>query len=178
MTQGLMVAAGERGVIRLFALEMAPEHARFLSDPAAAAQMLGLDQLEPGQAEVIRLEDLDGLGLAGYLTEGCGIPTPTLAADLDRLQAQTGFVLLLRSRAFPRKPVTLSPDPRLRLLGHWQVPATDWTAPGPIETASARPFSAPRPAPRQVRARARLIGGALVVGVLALLALAVWWVLA
>ncbi len=45
----LTLSAGERGVIRLFALDMRPEEAKFLHEPGAADQVLGVSGLDPEQ---------------------------------------------------------------------------------------------------------------------------------
>ncbi|MCB1365782.1 MAG: hypothetical protein KDK02_16830 [Rhodobacteraceae bacterium] len=157
----LTARAGEKGIVRLFALDMAPEQARFLREPGAAAQALGLASLEPGQVDIFAVSDLDDLGLEGYLTEGAGIAPDRVAADRARLRALEGWVMVVRSPAFGGRAAQIRPQAGVRLIGVYAEPGTDWTSDGAIETASARPGGAgARPAPREARARSRRAGAA------------------
>ena len=72
--------------------------------------------------------DLGPIGLAGYLTEGCGIDPASLAADRDRLDTLTGWVLVLPSQAIPDRPATLSPQDGVTLIGTYAEPRTNWQA--------------------------------------------------
>jgi hypothetical protein len=158
MNDPLNVRVGERGVIRLFALNMPPEQVRFLAEsggePGAADQLLGLSGLDPEQIDIIAVDALDDLGLAGYLAEGCAVPKDQI--DRAQLRDVTGHVLLIRSRAFNNDAARLTPAPQLTLIATYCETQTDWSA-EPIETASARP----RLSPRAARSRATRIGFAL-----------------
>ncbi|MCI5096354.1 MAG: hypothetical protein MRY77_08580 [Rhodobacteraceae bacterium] len=160
MTEAIDIPLGERGAIRVFTLDMHPEQAKFLREPGALAQVLGLDAIDMDQVEIFPVEDLEDLGLEGYLAEGCNVPSEQIAADRDRLQAITGYVLLIRSRAFDGQAVTLTPAQSITLVARYTERGTDWQA-QPLQTASAAPFSAPRPSPREARAQARKIGATL-----------------
>ena len=137
----LAIAPHEHGVLRLFALDMRPQEAKFLREPGAVDQVLGVQGLDPAQIDIFPVSDLEDLGLFGYLSEGCGVSEDQL--DRNMLQAIDGWVMALRSAAFLGRSATLSPDPRLRLIGLFTEEATNWTG-GPIETDSAKPFSAPQ----------------------------------
>ncbi|NVO57889.1 hypothetical protein HW561_18990 [Rhodobacteraceae bacterium B1Z28] len=137
----LTVAPHEHGVVRLFALDMRPEEAKFLREPGAIDQLLGVAGLDPEQIDIFPVSDLEDLGLFGYLNEGCGISEDQL--DRDALQAIDGWVMVLRSAAFGGHAATLNPDPKLRLIGLYTEDATSWSG-GVIETDSAKPFSAPQ----------------------------------
>lgn len=137
----LSIAPHERGVIRLFALNMRPEEAKFLREPGAADQVLGVDGLDPGQIDIFPVSDLEDLGLFGYLNEGCGVSEDQL--DRAAFEAVEGWVLALRSAAFGGHAAMLRPDSRLRLIGLFTEEATNWTG-GPIAAESAKPFSAPQ----------------------------------
>ncbi|TDK43769.1 hypothetical protein [Antarcticimicrobium luteum] len=169
----LIVPEGEHGRIRVFALDMRPEQAEFLREPGAADQVLGLAGLDPAQIDVIRIADLEGLGLTGYLTEGCGLTEEQILPDRALLEGLEGYVLVLRSRAFQGAAAVLAPDPEVRLIASYDEPDTDWRA-EPVRSASAEPYSAPRSAPRAARARARRIGGGLFAVVMILIALLIW----
>lgn len=166
MSDPLEVKAGERRVIRLFGLDMPPEQARFLTEPGAVDQVLGVNGLDPGQIDIIKLADLEQLGLAGYLAEGCGVPQDQI--DRARLQDITGHVLLIRSQAFAGQAVRLKPAPQLTLIATYLEPATDWSA-QPFESVSARS----RPSPRAARSRAQRIGFSLFAVMMILILLAV-----
>lgn len=169
----LIVPAGEHGRIRVFALDLPPEQAEFLREPGAVDQMLGLAGLDSSQIDVIRLRDLEELGLTGYLTEGCGLPNELISADREMLDALQGYVLVLRSPAFGGKAAALAPQPGVRLIATYDEPGTDWRA-EPIRSDSARPYSAPRTSPRAARSRARRIGGGLFAVVMLLIVLVIW----
>jgi hypothetical protein len=154
MTDPLVVLANERGVIRLFALNMPPEQARFLAEPGAADQMLGVANLDPDQIDLIAIDDLEELGLTGYLIDGFAISSDQIYRA--KLKAITGYVLLVRSHAFYGQPATLQPAPELTLIATYQEPSTDWSA-EPMPTASAKP----RISPRAGRSEARRIGATL-----------------
>jgi hypothetical protein len=160
VTEAIDIPLGERGVIRVFSLDMPPEQAKFLREPGALAQVLGLESLDMAQVEIFPVEDLEDLGLAGYLAEGCNVPPDQIAADRDRLQAIAGYVLLIRSRAFDGQAVTLTPAQGITQVGRYTERGPDWQA-RPLHAASAAPFSAPRPSPREARAQARRIGATL-----------------
>jgi len=165
MSMAIPVPASERGVLRLFALDMAPEQARFLREPGAAAQVLGVGELDPENVDIFAINDLEDLGLEGYLSEGCGISADQIAPDRERLRGLTGWVMVVRSRAFGGRAVRLTPADSVALTATYNEPATDWSddrSAGPFDVESAKPNSGPgrglRRAPRADRNRARRIG--------------------
>lgn len=151
--KAIPLPAGEHGRIRVFSLSMSAEAAESLD----LAQALGIAPDDPTRVEIFPVSNLEGVGLAGYLVEGCGIPEAQVAPDRARLDALDGHVMLLFSRAFDG-PVTLTPAPELTLIGTYDEHRPETTAP-PIETESARPYTgAPRKSPRAVRAASRRAG--------------------
>lgn len=177
MSDPLDVRPGEARVVRLFHLDLPPEQIRFLRDePAALADILGVGTLDPVQADLLRLADLDDLGLSGYLTEGMGVPAAALVGDAARLDTLEGHALIVRSAAFDPGGQRLAPKPGVALIAHYGEPGPDWTATAPIRTQSAKasPNPAPRPSPRAARARARRIGGGVFAVVMLALALLLW----
>lgn len=178
MSDTLDIAPGETHVVRLFRLDMSPEQVRFLrDDPAALADILGLDQIDPAHADIIRLDDLEELGLSGYLVDGIGVDAAEIASDRARLDAMEGHVLVLLSRALGDSVTRLTPGSGVTLVATYRQVATDWSA-KPMQSDSARPGSGTRAAPRKERARSRRIGGAIfaaVMVVLVLIILAVIW---
>lgn len=159
MSDPLTVAAGERGLVRLFALDLPHEQAEFLREPGATQQLLGASDLDDSQIDVIRINDLEELGLSGYLVIGLGVPEDQIRADEAMLDGLKGYVLAVRSKAFKGQACDLTPDPRLDLIATYREKGADWGG-APMTAESAKPFSAAKPSPREERARARRIGGA------------------
>lgn len=172
----LSVKPGERGVIRIFALDLPPEHSEFLREPGAAGQLLGLETLDDTHVDIIRIKDLEELGLSGYLVEGIGLSPEQVAPDRRRLDALGGHVMVVRSNAFAGEEVELTPDPRLALVATFREPGTDWSG-RPMQSDSAKPFSAPKTAPRKARAEARRTGAALFAVVMTLIVLGLLWII-
>jgi len=169
MTDPLTIPAGERGVIRLFALDMPPQQARFLNEPGAAAQMLGVADLDPAQIDIINIAELAGVGLGEYLTQGCSVAPGQI--DQTALAAITGHVLLVRSRAFKGLAANLTPSPQLSLVATFTETPADWSA-KPRQAASLKP----RISPRVGRSQARRIGFSLFAVMMALIFALVLWV--
>jgi len=176
MSTSLTIPAAERHKLRLFQLDLPPEQIRFLREPGAVADLLGCDGLAESGIQLIRIEDLDALGLSGFLVQGCDIPEDQIAANTDALNTAYGTVLALASSAFQDRETTLCLPGKVRLIATLTEEPTDWSGSGPIKTPSALPGSAPRTAPRQARADARRIGG-IVFGVFMVLTLLVLWAL-
>ncbi len=168
------IQKGERGLIRLFALDLPPEQAEFLREPGAVAQMLGVSALDHDQIDVIRIVDLEELGLVGYLTTGLGVPADQIDPERAVLDGLRGHVLAIRSKAFAGQAMTLRPDPGLRLIATFREPGADWGA-QPLTASSAQPFSA-KPSPRAARNRARRIGATLFAAVMGLIILLLLWI--
>ena len=174
MTGVIEIPAGERGVIRVFDLDMVPEQARFMREPGALAQVLGIDEINLDHVEIFPVSDLEELGLAGYLTQGCGIPEAEIAPDLAALKKLSGHVLLLRSRAFDGAATRLTPASQISLLASYDEQQINWTAPSQPVPESSKPYSAPKASPRQARHAARRIGAALFAVVMSLIALTLY----
>lgn len=170
----LTVAPHERGVLRLFTLNMRPEEAKFLREPGAADQVLGVDGLDSEHIDIFPVADLEDLGLSGYLHDGCGVSEDQL--DKGALDAIEGWVMVVRSAAFRGRAAELKPDSRLNLSGLFTEDATNWTG-GRIEVESAKLFSAPRIPPRQARAQAQRVGFAIFAVVMALVIGGALWLI-
>lgn len=118
MTSTLHIKSGETGTVRVFALSMdKAEVDPYLRNNAEAAELLGIDLIDPQYVEIFPVTDLEGLGLIGYLTEGQGIPEDLLAEDRARLAALEGHVMIVMSPAFAGRAHDLTIDSRLTLIG-------------------------------------------------------------
>ena len=168
MKETLIVPANETGVLRLFALDMPREQIKFLREPGALDDVLGVTGLDPAHVEIFPVSDLDDLGLPGYLTEGHAVPTEQIDPGLADT---TGHVLLLHSRAFGGHAATLTPAAGLLPLGIYRVTPTDWTAQPQPAPDSAKPHNDIAQSPRAARARSRAIGGGIFAVVMLLVAI-------
>ncbi|MEL7132033.1 MAG: hypothetical protein AAGK77_06445 [Pseudomonadota bacterium] len=178
MTGSVEVSASERGVIRLFALSMTDDQAQALKDnPVSINAALGTD-VDIAQVEVFPVSDLEGVGLAGYLSEGNAVPPEQLAPDRAKLDNLDGWVLIVYSRAFEGRAVTLHPDPALTLIGTYGEIPTDWRATETVETDSAKPYSAPPETVKKVPSDAAMSGRIAMIAllVIGLLTWAMIWI--
>ena len=175
MTQ-ITIPTGEHGTTRVFSLSMPAAEARALKDdPERQKTLLGAQDIDPQGIEVFAVEDLGGIGLAGYLREGADVPEADLARDRARLAALDGWVMLVHSLALPDTGTTLDPDPSLTLIGTYRQADAE-TSRVDLEAAAAQPYTgtANPASPAVVRSSS----GSAVIAVVAVLALLVlWWIL-
>ncbi|MDF0601058.1 hypothetical protein P1J78_09980 [Psychromarinibacter sp. C21-152] len=167
MIDPLQIPAGEREVVRVFALDLSATEAEALAEspqsngaPSPLAQLLGIDHLERDHVEIFPASDLTGVGLPGYLTEGLGIDEVDVEVDREKLEAETGYIVILHSRAFGGVKTRLTPETPLHLLGVYRLaqPAT----PGPMPKADAGAEAEPAaplqsPPPRLPRTLALIV---------------------
>ena len=95
MSDTFQVTKNETGLIRLFAVDLPPEEIDGLRE-AELARALGVDALDVDQIDLFSADDLKGLGLVVYMTEGLGIAEAELDGDrarLDRAHRLGGAVL-------------------------------------------------------------------------------------
>jgi hypothetical protein len=152
MTQTLTIAPGERGTVRVFALDLPPEEAQaFAADPTAVPRALGTSDIDPGHVDVFPVSRIAALGLPAFLAEGHGIPPEALAADAAALDALDGHIAVVGAGAFGPAGRSLTVAPPLRLVGTYSeaVPSVSFT-PLPAESATgilggATPPPAPTP---------------------------------
>ena len=119
MSARIHVRAGERGRVWVFSVDIGPAEIDPLLEcngTSPLQEALGADTLDSEHVEVFPVSDLEGVGLSGYLSEGHGIPEDQLADMRARLDAQTGVVMVLTSRALGGTEQTLTPRAPLRLL--------------------------------------------------------------
>ncbi len=113
MTAQVTIPAGESGVLRLFTLESVEAgFATFVRDPAAPteaelARLLGLAKVPAQTVDLIRLVDVTGLGLRGFLIEGHDVLPEVLGDDLAWLDKLTGFALIVHSSIADTGPVQI-----------------------------------------------------------------------
>jgi hypothetical protein len=152
MTQTLTIPPGERGTVRVFAVDLPPEEAQaFAADPTAVPRALGAPDLDPGDVDVFPVSRIAALGLPAFLAEGHGIPADALAADAAKLDALDGHIAVVAAGALGSAGRTLTLAPPLRLVGTYResIPAVSFN-PLPSESATGvlgSPASKPVPTP-------------------------------
>ena len=132
MSLSMNITATEHGVVRLFAIETAQ-----VFDHTHLAAALGIETLDAKHADIITIDDLDELGLEGYLALGMGIAAGEIEAMRPQIKALKGDVALIRSAAFEGKATTLTPKAPLRWIATFGEVPLDTTS-TPIKSASAQ----------------------------------------
>jgi hypothetical protein len=152
MTETLTIPPGERGTIRVFAIDLPPEEAQaFAADPTAVPRALGAPDLDPGHVDVFPLARIAALGLPAFLAEGHGIPADALAADAAKLGALEGYIAVIGANAFGPAARTLTVRPPLRLVGTYRenIPQVSFnplpagSATGVVSGPAAKPVPTP-----------------------------------
>lgn len=173
MSETFTISPTERGVIRMFTLDLPDDQIAGFTEPdfdadapAPINAALGVTLLDTDFVEVFPVSNLAGLGLAGYLTEGLGVPADQVAPNAARLNAIEGHVVIVLSQAFGGFEVTLAPKAPLKWIGTYtEEGASVSFAPLPSEGAKGVIADAPqKPAKSDAR-----IGG--MVAMYALLAM-------
>lgn len=116
------ISAHERGVVRVFTTDLEPESSAAIT-ANNVHRLLGEGlELDAKRIEVFPTKAVEAIGLAGYLTEGYGIPPQDLKGRGAALDALQGLVVLVASGAFNGKAAVLNPSPALRFLGAFYEP--------------------------------------------------------
>lgn len=117
------VPAFESGVIRLFAIDLpsdqieafrASQHINCDKTQWLLKDALGAKFLDDDFIEVFPVNDLEGLGLAGYLSTGNDVPIDQVNQISHHLERVKGHVLLVFSSAFGGLEQSLDPLSPLR----------------------------------------------------------------
>lgn len=162
----------------------APEMAALLSPRrlngaagATAADLLGLPDDQAKQVELINPEDLTGIGLAAYLTDGMGLNAAAVTQDKSSLNALQGPVVLLRGRVSEGRNQDVVLPRGMSLMGRYEA---ERSAIGlaPLHSIAASGIGAPAAVPPMgptPRSRAWIASLVLGIGVLlALVAIGLW----
>lgn len=172
----LTIPAHDRLGVRVFAAKLTPDDLQ--RDKARlVADLLGDPDLDPAFVEIFDVADLSGVGLSGYLTEGLGVLEAALARDRARLDALKGPVLTLLSKALHGREVTLTPDPRLTLVGTYaedRPPVHFQPLPTTAAQGTLAPSLPPDRTPQRPGSTFVLLGVALVLIAATALWLALW----
>lgn len=175
MSAGLTVTSGERGMLRVFALDAelaALPTPEAVTDALFAA--LGVTMLEAADIQIVTLADLSGLRLTDFLREAYDVPDAQINAHRGLLDAVTGKVALLRSGAFAGQAVTLPSEGPARLLACLDEPGVGPVPLVPLPFPDAGTLAVPA---RPARSDAAILGRvamAALLAIFALTALVVW----
>lgn len=123
MSETFHIKAAERGVIRIFMANLTTEQAASFTQspdedtPAPINRALGVTYLDSDFVELFPLSNLEGVGLAGYLTDGLGVAAEDVKPHASRLNAMSGQVLIVLSSAFGGFEATITPTAPLKWIG-------------------------------------------------------------
>ncbi|PVA07334.1 hypothetical protein [Thalassorhabdomicrobium marinisediminis] len=134
----------EHGRTRVFHLDHttgAPESAT-VSDLQAA---LGVDQMDAAHVQRVVISDLGDMTLSQFLASGYDTNPAKLAARENALNALTGVAFIVRSAAFPERPVTLNTEGDADLVATFDDPAVVDAFTPEIESPSAEGILTPPP---------------------------------
>lgn len=138
----MQIKAGEHGIVRLFAIDLALDEAQHF-DVDALGTALGGVALDPDHVDLITLKDLDDLGLDGYLIHGLGVAKSEVVQLRPQLRALQGKVALIRSAAFGGMEASLTPKKPLRWIASFGEEPMDLTA-VPLKSEAAKGIVAPK----------------------------------
>ena len=172
MNKPLIVPAGERGVVRLFALnnQLSMEiHQSGLAGNLSRA--FGLAEMHDDDVQLVKTEEISDVGLAAFLIEAYDIDPAEIALYDDTLKTISGEIAIVRSGAFAGHMAELKTDGAATLIAAFGEPVTDWSATR-LQTRSAHS----RISPRAARASARRIGFSLFAGMMTLIFIVVFWI--
>ena len=140
----MQISATEHGVVRLFAIDLPVQEAREF-DVDALAAVLGGIALDAEHVDLINLDDLDEMGLDGYLIHGIGVTKSEVVQLRPQNKALKGHVALIRSAAFGGMAATLTPRKPIRWIATFGEVPLDLTA-KPLTSVSAKgTISGPTP---------------------------------
>ena len=147
----LMIGEGERGIVRVFAVDVPEGEAERWTNTDSPGwplpHALGLRALNARDVQVFSRRDLGGLSLADFLQQGYDITDEQLASDRVTLDSAEGVFAVLRSGAFPHRPVSLALERHVRLLGTFAEPSAAPASSDMGDYQSARPGGTPEPKP-------------------------------
>ncbi|WP_299787309.1 aspartate carbamoyltransferase catalytic subunit [uncultured Marivita sp.] len=174
MSTAMHIKSSETGVLRVFHIDLPREAIERFTTQAGTGEWplqyaLGAKSLRADFVEVINVKDLGDMPLSQYLINAHDVSGRDFDAVRSRLDALTGFVLVLPSQAFDRTEQDLTISAPLRWIGTFNEPTPSSTT-APIRTASAKGIGGGASAPAPKGSNASLW---IVFGLLALIALGI-----
>jgi len=149
----LTIPHNDHGQIRVFATDMALPHEVLQKTKDGMLALLGAP-LNPDFVDIVKITDLAGMSLTGYIKEGYDMaPDLVDAATVDRI---TGYAVLVLSSATGGKETRLEPGFGLKHVTTY-APAAEFTAHAPLPSDGAK-GTIPPPETPPAKSRARLSG--------------------
>ena len=176
MSDRIEIKAGETGVVRVFDVDLDVEEAKAFNRRNGSwplQEALGAEVLDPNHVDLFQVKDLEGYGMVGYLEQGLGVSSHEIEDNHVRLEALTGTVLVVGSRAFGGQAQVLDVRAPLHLvavLNEDRPPVSFERLPDASATGSVAPAKAP-PSDAAMSGRVAMI--ALLV-IFALTAVVIW----
>lgn len=177
MSDRLDIPPGEYGLVRVFTVELPLEEAQPLveEDAQGLKQLTGAQALDPDHIDLFDMNDLSGMALADYLSEGHGIPADEIAPLRPQLDRVKGSVMVMRSSAFERLGQTMRVKRPLRWIATFGEARGEQTL-EPLTSAAAQgtvltPPTAPVEPPARNRKATWIIAGIVAVGVIVAIAM-------
>jgi hypothetical protein len=142
MSTTMHIKSSERGVIRVFHIDLPREAIERFTTQAGTGEWplqyaLGAKTLRSAFVEVINIRDLGDMSLSQYLINAHDVTGPEFQAMRSRIDALTGFALVLPSQAFDHTEQDLTISNPLRWIGTFNEPKVATIA-TPIHTKSAK----------------------------------------
>lgn len=143
MSDILDIPAEEHGLVRVVSVDLPLEEAQTLldDDGRGLKRITGASALDPDHIDLFDMNDLSGMPLADYLTEGHGISEAELAPVRSQLERVKGRVMVMRSAAFERLAQQLRVAHPLR----WIATFGEEQDPVPLEKPRAESAEPPKP---------------------------------
>ena len=147
MSETITVSSAARGRIWVFDVDLAPGEVKAFTRRNGSwplQEALGAEIVAPEHAEVIAVEDLEGVGITGYLEAGMGVPAEQLDDMRARLDRLKGAVLVLSAKAFSAEGARLTPRHPLRLVGSFSEEEADMSFEPLRSEAATTPNTPPK----------------------------------
>ncbi|MEN8659284.1 aspartate carbamoyltransferase catalytic subunit [Marivita sp.] len=127
MSTTMHIKTSEHGVIRLFHIDLPREAIERFTTQAGTGEWplqyaLGAKSLRSAFVEVINIRDLGEMSLSQYLINAHDVSGADFQAMRTRLDALTGFALVLPSQAFDQTEQDLTIATPLRWIGTFNEP--------------------------------------------------------
>ncbi|MGH1577758.1 hypothetical protein [Planktotalea sp.] len=145
MNTPMQITPTEHGVVRLFSIDLPLADARKFDIDALGAALGGV-ALDAEQVDLINLDDLEDMGLDGYLIHGIGVTRSEVVQLRPQIRALKGHVALIRSAAFGGMAATLTPQKPIRWIATFGEVPLDLTA-KPLRSDSAKGTLSSAPVP-------------------------------
>ncbi len=154
------IKSSERSVIRVFHIDLPREAIERFTMQAGTGEWplqyaLGAKSLRQAFVEVINIRDLGEMPLSQYLINAHDVSRSDLGTMRTRLDALTGFALVLPSQAFNQTEQELTISAPLRWIGTFNEPKPA-TRVGPILTESAKGIGSGASAPKPQKSNSAL----------------------